>query len=156
MYTLRLTHPIEASLEDVFAFFSNPANLARITPPSLNFRIHGQAPSEIVEGARIEYRIRWLIFRLRWVTRITRWRPPTDFQDVQERGPYKSWTHTHVFTRRGNAVVMEDRVDYELPFGWLGRAAHALVVRRQLEDIFAYRQSAIAILFQLPPRPAPR
>ncbi|HVQ54732.1 MAG TPA: SRPBCC family protein, partial [Thermoanaerobaculia bacterium] len=81
MHSLDQTQQIAAPLEEVFAFFSNPANLARITPPWLSFRIHGPAPSALGEGSRIEYRIRWGLFTLRWVTRITRWTPTSEFQD---------------------------------------------------------------------------
>ncbi len=147
MHALDQAQEIDASLEEVFAFFSDPANLARITPPGLGFRIHGAAPAALGEGSRIEYRIRWLVFRLRWVTRITKWRVPSEFQDLQEKGPYADWVHTHRFSRRGDAVLMEDHVDYALPFGPLGRLVHRLAVRRQLEEIFAYRRRAIEEIF---------
>jgi ligand-binding SRPBCC domain-containing protein len=147
VHSLDQAQVIDASVEEVFAFFSDPANLARITPPGLGFRIHGAPPQALGEGSRIEYRIRWLVFRLRWVTRITKWRAPLEFQDVQEKGPYAAWIHTHRFSRRGGAVLMEDHVDYALPFGLLGRIVHRLAVRRQLEEIFAYRRRAIEEIF---------
>ncbi len=147
MHVLEQVQEIDASPEAVFAFFSDPGNLARITPPWLRFRIHGAPPSALGEGSRIEYRIRWLIFRLRWVTRITRWRAPVEFQDVQEKGPYAAWVHTHRFAHRDGRVRMEDRVEYALPFGPLGRLVHRLGVRRQLEGIFSYRRRAIEEIF---------
>ena len=150
MYQLRQTQQIDAPLEEVFAFFADPANLAKITPPWLRFRIHGESPAALSEGSRIEYRIRWAIFRLRWVTRITRWQPGRGFQDVQEKGPYKTWIHSHRFSRRGNASVVDDEVEYALPLGPLGRLAHALRVRRQLEEIFAYRRRAVEEIFGAP------
>lgn len=147
MHVLEQAQEIDASPEAVFAFFSDPGNLARITPPWLQFRIHGAPPAALGEGSRIEYRIRWLIFRLRWVTRITRWRAPLEFQDVQEKGPYAAWVHTHRFSPRDGRVRMEDRVEYALPFGAIGRLVHRLRVRRQLEEIFAYRRRAIEQIF---------
>jgi ligand-binding SRPBCC domain-containing protein len=147
MHSLERTQRIDASLERVFPFFSDPANLARITPPWLSFRIAGDPPLPIVEGCRVEYRIRWMLFRLRWVTRITRWNPPSGFQDAQEKGPYRTWIHTHTFRPAGGGVEMSDRVDYELPFGPLGRIAHALLVRRQLRKIFDFRATAIEEIF---------
>ena len=62
MHVLEQVQEIDASPEAVFAFFSDPGNLARITPSWLRFRIHGAPPSALGEGSRIEYRIRWLIF----------------------------------------------------------------------------------------------
>ncbi len=147
MHVLEQAHEIDASPDAVFAFFSDPANLARITPPWLRFRIHGAVPSALGEGSRIEYRIRWLVFRFRWVTRITRWRAPFEFQDVQEKGPYAVWVHTHRVSPGNGRVRMDDRVEYALPFGALGRLVHRLGVRRQLEEIFAYRRRAIDEIF---------
>ncbi|HEY6100342.1 MAG TPA: SRPBCC family protein, partial [Anaeromyxobacter sp.] len=97
-------------------------------------------------------RIRWLVFVLAWVTRITRFDPPREFQDVQEKGPYRSWIHTHTFEAGpgGAGVTMRDRVEYALPFGFLGRIAHAIVVRRQLAGIFEYRRRAIEEIFGRP------
>ncbi|HEY6147605.1 MAG TPA: SRPBCC family protein [Thermoanaerobaculia bacterium] len=137
---------VAAPLSEVFAFFSDAGNLARITPPWLRFRIHGDSPA-IAPGARIEYRIRWLVFTLRWVTRITRFTPPREFQDVQEKGPYRAWIHTHTFAQEAGGVRMTDRVEYALPLGAAGRLAHAVVVRRQLEGIFAYRRRAVDEIF---------
>jgi hypothetical protein len=147
MHSLDRTQEIEAPPEKVFAFFSDPANLARITPPWLSFRIHGEVPRPLSEGSRIEYRIRWTVFRLRWVTRITRWRPTAEFQDVQEKGPYAAWVHTHRFRPNGSGVIMDDHVEYALPLGILGKLVHALRVRRQLDEIFDYRQTAIGEIF---------
>ena len=140
-----------AGLPEVFAFFSDPKNLARITPPGLSFRIVGEPPP-LAEGSRLEYRIRWMLWTLRWVTRITRWNPPLEFADLQEKGPYAVWIHTHRFRADGGGVIMEDHVEYALPLGRLGRLVHALAVRRQLEAIFDYRRNAIAAIFPEPRR----
>ena len=146
-FVLERLQRIPAPRTDVFAFFGDPSNLARLTPPALRFRIHGSVPARLEAGSRLEYRIRWLFLRLPWVTRITRWIPESEFEDVQERGPYRSWIHTHTFEGTGAEVVMRDRVEYSLPFGALGRLAHRLVVRRQLAAIFDFRGRAIEEIF---------
>ena len=143
---LERTQRLAATRTEVFAFFSDPRNLARLTPPGLRFQIHGETPP-LEAGARLEYRIRWMLFPIRWVTRITRWDPPRGFEDVQEVGPYRVWRHTHAFTEDAAGVEMRDVVEYALPFGPLGRLAHALLVRRQLEEIFEFRRRAIREIF---------
>ena len=147
MYALDRSQRVAAPAAVVFAFFSNPANLARITPPWLSFRVHGRLPAELSEGARLEYRIRWTAVTIPWVTRIVKWRPPEEFVDVQEKGPYAAWIHTHRFSENDGVVVMQDHVDYALPFGPLGRLVHRLRVRRQIEGIFDYRRRAIEEIF---------
>jgi uncharacterized protein YbjT (DUF2867 family)/ligand-binding SRPBCC domain-containing protein len=139
---------IPASAREVFAFFSDPGNLARLTPPGLRFRIVGPPERQLSAGSRLEYRIRWMFLRLKWVTRITRWEPEVEFEDVQEEGPYRVWIHTHRFEPAAGGVVMRDRVEYELPFGALGRPAHRVLVRRQLDEIFDFRRRAIEEIFR--------
>lgn len=147
MYLLERSQRVAAPLSEVFAFFSDPGNLARITPPWLRFRILAQPPEPLAAGSRLEYRISWTFLTLRWVTRITRWEPPWQFQDVQEKGPYKTWIHTHRFTEDPGGVTIHDRVEYALPLGPFGRLAHRLRVRRQLEEIFDYRRGATEHIF---------
>ena len=90
----RLT-TVDAPLEKVFEFFSDPRNLGKITPPAMGFRIVSAPDRALGEGDRIEYRIKVLGLPLRWVTLITSWRQNQSFSDLQEKGPYRRWLHTH-------------------------------------------------------------
>jgi hypothetical protein len=84
---------------------------------------------------------------VRWTTEIRRWDPPFRFIDVQLRGPYRLWHHTHRFEAHDGGTRMTDVVRYRLPFGLLGVAVHALKVRRDVEQIFDYRFQRIDALF---------
>ena len=95
-------------------------------------------------GTLIDYRLRWHRLPLRWVTEIRRWEPPLGFTDVQLRGPYRLWHHTHTFEAHERGTIMGDLVRYALPLGPIGRLARAVVVRRDLDRIFDYRRDAVA------------
>jgi ligand-binding SRPBCC domain-containing protein len=128
-----------------FAFYADALNLEAITPPWLAFRVATAGPIAMRPGTLIDYRLRLHGIPVSWRTRIEAWEPPERFVDVQLRGPYALWEHTHTFEPDGeHAVVIGDRVRYALPFGPLGRLAHALFVRRDLERIFDHRNRAVA------------
>lgn len=134
-------------VEEAFEFFDRPENLAKITPPRLGFTIHSSPSVVMAPGARIQYTIRWLGLPLRWTTLITAYEPPVRFIDEQEKGPYRYWQHTHAFRSVTGGTEMTDEVLYSLPLGWIGRIAHALVVRRQINKIFDYRARITEELF---------
>jgi ligand-binding SRPBCC domain-containing protein len=129
---------------EVFPFFADAGNLEAITPPWLAFGVVTPRPIEMRAGTLIEYRLRLHGLPIRWRTTIAVWDPPHRFVDVQLSGPYRMWHHTHDFTPAPDGgTVMRDTVRYALPFGPLGGMAHRLLVKRDLERIFDYRQTAV-------------
>lgn len=147
-WVLRREQWIPAPLGRVFPFFADAANLQRITPPWLRFSILTPLPIEMAPGAQIEYRLRLAGIPVRWRTRIAEWKPGDGFVDVQERGPYALWEHTHRFQRLGEGVLTTDVVRYALPLSWLGRVAQVVAVRAALAAIFDYRAARIAEVFR--------
>ncbi len=147
IYTLKREQLVNRPLDEVFNFFSRPENLARITPPSMGFEIITPGPVKMRPGTLIDYTVRTLGIPVRWTTLITEYAPPHKFVDVQLRGPYSFWHHTHTFKQADQVTLITDEVRYSLPFGLLGRMAHGLFVRRQLDAIFAYRENVIKEVF---------
>jgi ligand-binding SRPBCC domain-containing protein len=129
--------------EVTFGFFSDPSNLARITPPDLGFAILTPGAIEMRAGARIDYRIRLCRLPVRWTSLIEVWEPNARFVDVQVRGPYRLWRHEHTFEARDGGTLVGDRVEYALPLFPFGEFVHPLLVRPDLDRIFSFRSSAI-------------
>ena len=146
MYVLSCHIGAPVPIEQAFAVFESPDNLARITPPWLRFRITTPEPVTIRRGARIDYEIRWLGLPVAWQTIITAYDPPHSFEDWQASGPYAFWRHRHGFQPADGGTLISDRVEYALPLGFFGRMAHALAVGRQLRGIFEYRGKQLAPL----------
>lgn len=151
LHVLEREQWLPATLERVFAFFADAANLEAITPPWLGFRVRSPLPVAMRPAARIDYTIRLGPVPMRWRTRITLWEPGGEpaacFVDVQDRGPYAHWEHTHEFTTLGGGVLMRDVVRYALPFGALGTVMHAALVRALLARVFDFRYARVRALF---------
>jgi ligand-binding SRPBCC domain-containing protein len=127
-------HEVPIEIDQAFAVFSEPANLAQLTPRLLRPHIV-EAPPRIAAGQRLRYRIG----RLEWVAEIAEWQPPHRFTDVQVRGPYTAWTHTHELVPTSGGTEIRDRVEYRLPGGRLGALLDRLVHRPFLAYLFGYR-----------------
>lgn len=139
---------LHVSLDEAWAFFSDPRNLAKITPPDLNLAPTSDVPDTMHPGMIVTYRVKILPgFAMTWVTEISHVDAPHFFVDEQRFGPYKFWHHLHRFTACADGVITEDVIHYGLYGGPLSMPMNALMVRRQLEHIFAYRQQVLTGMF---------
>jgi ligand-binding SRPBCC domain-containing protein len=151
IYTLKRQQLIRRPIDEVFQFFSQPVNLSMMTPASLRFRLITPPPIAMKESAVFDYTIGLRGIPVRWTTLITAFTPNHRFVDLQLRGPYAYWHHTHTFTETDDGTLVTDEVHYALPFGYLGRFVHAFFVRRQLDMIFGFRSAALRKIFPDPP-----
>jgi ligand-binding SRPBCC domain-containing protein len=137
-------------IREVFPFFAEARNLEVLTPPWLNFEVLTPEPITMRAGLIIDYRIRVHGLPVRWRTEIAVWDPPHRFVDMQLRGPYRLWHHTHTFEERPDGTLCRDEVRY-WPIG--GALIDTLFVARDVRTIFEFRRRKLQELFG-PERPA--
>lgn len=138
---------IEAPPEEVYRWHAAPGAFQRLTPP--------WEPVEVLEeggglrnGAEVVLRVRLGPFPVRWVALLSDCIPGRGFRDTQVRGPFALWRHTHLMEPAGgSASWLEDRIEYALPFGPLGRWLGGFFVRRKLERLFEFRHRVTAAAF---------
>ena len=148
VYRLKTVQNLPISVEKAWDFLSDPGNLKTITPDYMGFKILGGAEEKMYAGQIIKYIITPVLgLPLRWVTEITQVEDQKYFVDEQRFGPYSLWHHKHFIKAIPGGVEMIDIVDYKLPLGMLGRIAHPLFVKRQLNQIFNYRYNKLVELF---------
>lgn len=139
-YTYERTMWLPTEIKRVFDFFGDAQNLQAITPAFLHFTILTPSPIEMREGTLLDYRIKLHGIPIRWRTRITCWQSPHKFVDEQLKGPYRRWIHTHTFEPKDGGTQITDHVLYSHWGTWL---AERLLVRPDIETIFAYREMRI-------------
>ena len=144
-FLLERTTKLNTTIDKAWQFFSNPRNLEKITPASMQFKVKTtDLPEEIYSGMFIAYKVSPLVgIPVNWVTKITDVSKPFYFADEQESGPYTYWRHEHLFTENGIYTIMKDKVNYTMPFGIIGSAVHSLLVKNRLKQIFDYRTKII-------------
>jgi ligand-binding SRPBCC domain-containing protein len=154
-WVLERTQVVPVPIDEAFAFFADARNLERITPPWLRFQIV-EAPVELHAGARLRYRLTLFGIPIHWRTEIVEWSPPRGFVDVQRRGPFLVWEHTHRLTAVAGGTEIYDHVRYRLFFGPLGGLVRRLLVRGWVESIFDYRAEQVPGLLRRAPAAQPR
>ncbi|MGC6533184.1 MAG: SRPBCC family protein [Flavobacteriales bacterium] len=149
MHVLKRETIVNAPLQEVWDFFSSPANLNRITPPDMSFEILSDLGPKMHTGMIVRYKVRPIAnIPLGWVTEITHCEEGQYFVDEQRFGPYRFWHHQHHFSALAdNRVQMKDVVHYDVGFGPLGRWMDRFYVKNRLENIFDYRAATIHDIF---------
>jgi ligand-binding SRPBCC domain-containing protein len=147
LFVKRTRFPISA--ERLFAWHAEPEALERMTPPWEDARVIRRTGTIRDIGSRVEIRLRMGFFWRTWISEHTACEEGRMFRDFQIKGPFALWRHTHTFEPDGpSACYLEDRVEYALPMGALGRMVAGRFVRRKLDRLFSYRHEFTASAFR--------
>jgi ligand-binding SRPBCC domain-containing protein len=76
---------------------------------------------------------------IRMTSRITEMQAPFYFVDEQAKGPFRRFRHVHEFTEDSGGTVMVERIEFEAPFGPIGRLVEKLVLARYLQELIGQR-----------------
>ena len=131
---------LPVSPQQAFAWHARPGALERLIPPWESVEIINRSGT-LAEGATVELVNRMGPLRLRWLAEHYDFVPGEQFCDVQREGPFAEWNHTHLFQPNGSehSCVLEDRISYRMPGGWLGRWLGGRWARRKISRMFDYR-----------------
>ncbi len=131
---------IGAPADEVFRWHMRPEALVELTPPWERAEVVERTGGIDEIGSRVVLRLgRWPL-RVTWIAEHTHYEPGRMFRDVQVKGPFARWEHTHLVEPDGaDACWLEDRIEYALPFGRLGRLLGGGFVDRRLRRMFDFR-----------------
>lgn len=130
---------IRASPERVFSFHEQADALQMLTPPWEKSRVIQAARiSEVGSQAIIEANILGPL-KARWIAEHTEFNPPFSFEDVQRKGPFRSWRHRHLIEPHKDCSLLRDEITYELPLGFVGRLLARGLIQKRLQRLFDYR-----------------
>ncbi|WP_298287963.1 SRPBCC family protein [Lutibacter sp.] len=148
VYRLSSKQKLPITVDEAWDFLSSPKNLKTITPDYMSFDILSGADKPMFAGQIIQYIVTPVLgIKTNWVTEITHVIDKQYFVDEQRFGPYALWHHKHFIKEIDGGVEMEDIIDYKVPFGFLGRLVHPILVKPKLTEIFNYRTKKLIDLF---------
>lgn len=148
MYKLHKTQKVPITLQEAWDFLKSPKNLEKMTPVEMGFKIIYGADRPTYAGQLISYEVTpFFGIKTKWVSKITQVENLNYFTDEQLYGPYALWHHTHFIKEIKGGVEIEDLIYYKVPFGFLGRLVHPIIVKPQLDKIFEFRSQKLVELF---------
>lgn len=141
---------IPASIDEVWNFFSDAKNLKQLTSPEMKMKVVSKlGNTQLFEGMKIAYFVSPLFnIPMYWETEIIKVDEKHQFIDIQRKGPFKLWKHTHTFIAVENGVKMIDEIQYQLPLGKFGNLFHQSFVKKNLLELFSYRKQICIQLFK--------
>lgn len=132
---------IKAAPDRVFAFHELPDAFQRLMPPWERATVI-QPPTSLRVGTRVVVEVKIFgVIKQKMVAEHTKYEPPRMFEDVLLQSPFKSWRHQHIVAPHESGAVLRDEIEFELPFGFLGKLVAPFAVLPKLEKMFQYRHA---------------
>lgn len=140
------TYPCSA--EELYNWHSRTGALQRLLPPWQNISVIAQQGG-IEPGGSVELKMHAGPFPYRFLARHTDNRPPEMFKDIQEKGPFSSWSHCHYFSDRENGALLYDKVEYSLPGHHFLPVFIKEHVKGELQNLFRHREELVSADIEL-------
>jgi uncharacterized protein len=141
MARLRARGWVAAPIEVAFAFFDDPANLARLIPPPARVSVQRFEPTPPQVGTEIEFAYGAGPLRRSWLVRYVDYVPNQRIVDETVRGPMARFHHQHRFERARKGTWVIDEIDYHVgPDGPLGTLLD-FVAGLAMRAVFVYRHA---------------
>lgn len=134
---------INADIKTAFAWHERDGAIQRLTPPWAPLTLIKRDGNGVDEGVRVWFRIKMMGIPMIWQAFHFFYRENEEFRDRQEKGPFAFWEHRHRFILQDDgAFIMEDRIFYRLPFGFLSYPFYGLA-KKDFDRMFTYRHAVL-------------
>ena len=144
MYRFTHEQKIGAPKEEVWRFFATPANLPKLTPPNMKMELLDALPDRMYPGMVVRLKVAPLLgISLAFTSVITTVQEQDYFIDEMREGPFAEWHHEHRFEERKDGTLIRDIVHYRIPLGPLGKLFQPFLVKRQIQELFAFREQKV-------------
>jgi ligand-binding SRPBCC domain-containing protein len=143
MVTIHLTTFILAPVDRVFDL-SRSIDLHSISTAGTNEKaIDGIMSGLINEKETVTWQARHLLKTRQFTSVISTMERPDHFTDEMLKGDFKSFRHEHHFKAVDNGTIMIDLVNFESPYGSVGRIFNKLYLENYIRKFLIKRNTVI-------------
>jgi ligand-binding SRPBCC domain-containing protein len=134
---------IEADIKTVFDLARNIDLHQESTSKTNEKAIAGRVSGLIEESETVTWRAKHLGFYQTHTSKIVSMEKPQQFTDIMLKGTFKSFKHQHIFTQEGKNTIMTDILEFESPFGIIGKVFNKLFLKNYLIKFLLERNNLI-------------
>ena len=143
MTQIKTSTTINAPIEIVFNNCRN-IDIHQYSASKTNEKaIAGRTSGLINKGETVTWKGKHFGIHLKHQSIISEMEFPNYFADEQLKGQFKSFKHQHFFTQKENQTIMTDILDYETPFGFIGKLFDKLLLVNHLTNFIIYRNAIL-------------
>lgn len=137
---------INCTLDELFTFHLDSNNITKITPSHTKVELLND-DGQSYEGKIVKLKTTRLFIPLLWEVRIEKLKQPDILIDIALKSPFKYWKHQHIFTKKGNMCELRDIIEYELPFGVLGKLVDPFI-ELDIKNMFEHRHEKTKLILE--------
>ena len=143
MPQLHITTFIAAPIERVFNL-SRSINLHQISTVDTNEKAVGGVLNGLINvNETVTWQAKHLFKTRQFTSKITEMKIPDCFTDEMIKGDFKSFYHEHHFKTAENGTIMIDFLNFETPYGLVGKIVNRLFLTSYLEKLLKKRNEVI-------------
>ncbi len=137
MPKLKFTTILPIPLKKAFELGSTLSNLKKIQPGYVKIL----SDLGVHEKNRKFLLLFWQgLFPVLWLGKISSFQKDDHFTDIQLFGPFRSWSHTHLFKSKNTHTEMIDEINYEVWGGKLGNWVDKIYIQPLIKKMFEGRR----------------
>jgi uncharacterized protein len=142
---IHTTHIDKISSNELFAWHIREGAFERLNPPWHQFKVI-ERRGNIQNGGTVKIKMKIAgPIHTTWLVKHSDYIEVKQFRDSQIKGPFSSWTHTHLFNSFENSSsILDDHVEYSLPWGMLSETIVSPLINKKLSQMFDYRHRLIS------------
>jgi len=143
MTQIKITTAIEAQIEIVFNNSRN-IDIHQYSASKTNEKAIAGRTSGLIEiGETVTWKGNHFGIYIQHESIISEMEFPTYFVDEQLKGHFKNFKHQHIFRQKENQTIMTDILEYETPFGFIGKLFDKLILENHLTNFILHRNSIL-------------
>ncbi len=138
---------IETEIGEIFNFHLDTNNLPEISPAFPKASVKSISDVPLKQDSTVTVTLNFFFFKTDWKILIDEVVENILIVDLQQKGLFEYWRHSHIFESKNGKVIMTDKVEFIPPFEFLGRLSLPFI-RLQLKQMFNYRHKKTKQIFE--------